>query len=45
MQTFGLTSNDLPLTALSYGVEISLRELLGETDLPPQPQPVDFFLQ
>lgn len=44
-EPFGLTSNDLPLTALSYGVEISLRELLGETDLPPQPQPVDFFLQ
>ncbi len=44
-EPFGLTSNDLPLTALSYGVEISVRELLGETDLPPQPQPVDYFLQ
>lgn len=44
-EPFGLTSNDLPLTALSYSVEISLRELLGETELPAQPQPVDFFLQ
>lgn len=44
-EPFGLTPNDLPLTALSYGIEISARELMGETDLPCMPPPVDFCLQ
>jgi ion channel-forming bestrophin family protein len=32
---FGLDPNDLPLAALSRTIEIDLRELLGETELPP----------
>lgn len=44
-EPFGLTPNDLPLTALSYGIEISARELMGETDLPAMPSPVDYCLQ
>lgn len=44
-EPFGLTPNDLPLTALSYGIEISARELMGETDLPAMPPPVDYCLQ
>lgn len=44
-EPFGLTPNDLPLTALSYGIEISVRELMGETDLPLMPPPVDYCLQ
>ena len=44
-EPFGLTPNDLPLTALSYGIEISARELMGDIDLPSMPPPVDFCLQ
>lgn len=44
-EPFGTTANDLPLTALSYGIEISVREVIGDTDLPPIPQPVDYCLQ
>ena len=31
--------NDIPMTALSRTIEIDLREMLGETDLPPAIQP------
>ncbi len=41
---FGLSANDLALDAMALMIEISLREMLGETDLPPAPQPVDYVL-
>ena len=31
--------NDVPITALSRTIEIDLREMLGETTLPPAIQP------
>lgn len=33
-----------PMTALCHAIEINLRQMLGETDLPPAVQPVDGFL-
>ena len=36
--------NGLALAAMSETIEINLREALGETDLPPAPQPKDFML-
>ena len=36
--------NGLALAAMSEVIEINLREALGETDLPPLPQPKDFLL-
>lgn len=36
--------NDVPLTALCRTIEIDLREMLGETDLPPAIQPVNNVL-
>ena len=36
--------NGLALAAMSETIEINLREALGETDLPPLPQPRDFLL-
>ena len=36
--------NDVPMTALCRIIEIDLREMLGETDLPPQIKPVDGVL-
>jgi putative membrane protein len=44
-EPFGMTPNDLPLTSLSYGIEISARELIGDIDIPSMPAPVDFCLQ
>jgi putative membrane protein len=35
---------DTPMTALCRTIEIDLREMLGETDLPPKKEPVDGFL-
>ncbi len=43
-EPFGLLPNDLPLEALCRHIEIHLREALGETDLPPPLQPVDYCL-
>lgn len=43
-EPFGELPNDLPLLALAETIEINLRESLGETDLPPLPQPVDYIL-
>jgi len=31
--------NDVPMTALCRTIEIDLREMLGETDLPPKVMP------
>ena len=28
-------ANDIPMLSLCWGIEIDLREMLGETDLPP----------
>lgn len=36
--------NDVPMTALCRTIEIDLREMLGETDLPPKIQPVNDIL-
>lgn len=33
--------NDIPMAALSRGIEIDLREMLGETDLPPGVEAID----
>lgn len=41
---FGLLPNDLPIAAYATTVEITLRQALGETDLPAPPQPVDGVL-
>ncbi|WP_298011780.1 bestrophin family ion channel [uncultured Aquabacterium sp.] len=41
---FGVEPNDLPLLALSSGIEASVLELLGERDLPPVVEPVDHLL-
>jgi putative membrane protein len=36
--------HDTPMTALSRTIEINLRQMLGDTELPPAVQPVDGFL-
>ncbi|HEY1031100.1 MAG TPA: bestrophin family ion channel [Flavipsychrobacter sp.] len=36
--------NDVPITAICKTVEIDLREMLGEADLPPKPEPVHDIL-
>ena len=41
---FGNRPNALAIGALADTIEINIREALGETDLPPQPQPKDFVL-
>lgn len=41
---FGTDINDLPLAALSRMIEINLRQLLGETELPEPLAPVDGVL-
>lgn len=43
-EPFGELPNDLPLHALATAIEINLREALGDTDLPPMPQPVEYIL-
>jgi putative membrane protein len=43
-EPFGTEPNDLALDALAMGIEASLRETLGETDLPPPSQPVNYVL-
>ncbi|MBO0355595.1 multidrug transporter [Muricauda ruestringensis] len=37
-------ANDIPMAALSRTIEIDLREMLDETDLPPNVEPVDEIL-
>ncbi|MCU0432846.1 MAG: hypothetical protein MUC87_05280 [Bacteroidia bacterium] len=36
--------NDVPMTAICRTIEIDLREMLGETDLPPRIQAIDHIL-
>jgi len=43
-EPFGKGDNGLPIAALADHIELGLREALGETDLPPPPQPVDHVL-
>ena len=43
-EPFGLESNDLPLDTLCRAIEVNLRESLGEKDLPPPIQAVNFQL-
>lgn len=38
-QPFGVEDNDLPLDALTRTIEVNLRQLLGETDLPALQEP------
>ena len=42
---FGTGLNALPLDALAQGIAIDVREMLGDQDLPPDPQPVDHVLR
>ncbi len=44
-EPFGLAPNDLPLDALVRGIEIDLRDALGEHPLPEPLQPRDYVLQ
>jgi putative membrane protein len=43
-EPFGLFANNLPLSAMAETIELNLREALGETGLPPLPQPVNHVL-
>ncbi len=43
-EPFGLEPNDLPLDAMSVMIEVTLREMIGETDLPEIPVAVDHVL-
>lgn len=43
-EPFGTHPNDLPLAALSRTIEINLRQLLGEQNLPPPVEPVGGLL-
>jgi len=43
-EPFGTLPNDLPIAAISTVIEIDLRSMLGDTDLPPMPKPVDHIL-
>ncbi|MGN6669797.1 MAG: bestrophin family protein [Trinickia sp.] len=41
---FGMQPNDLPLDALCQGIEATLLEALGRSELPPAPEPVEYLL-
>lgn len=41
---FGTMPNDLPIAAIAKSIEITLREALGEEDLPEMPVPVESIL-
>ena len=43
-EPFGLEPNDLPLDAMCRAIEIDLRSALGDDDLPPPLEPVDYCL-
>jgi putative membrane protein len=43
-EPFGVLPNDLPIVAVAETIEINLREALGETNLPPLPQPKNYIL-
>lgn len=42
---FGSGQNALPLSAMTRGLEIDLREMLGEAELPEPLRPVDYLLR
>ncbi len=44
-EPFGLSANDLALTAMSRATEINLLEILGETDLPEPIKPIKHRLE
>lgn len=44
-EPFGLEPNDLALEAMSWMIEATLRETLGERDLPQVPGPVNYIVQ
>jgi len=44
-EPFGTAQNDLALEAISLTIEATLRETLGERDLPAQPAAVDYVLR
>jgi putative membrane protein len=41
---FELGGNDVPISTICRGIEVDLREMLGETDLPPRLQPMNEVL-
>ncbi|MCC2667862.1 MAG: uncharacterized protein K0Q72_333, partial [Armatimonadetes bacterium] len=43
-EPFGVESHHLPLTALCRTIEVNLRQMLGESEVPPFLQPVDGVL-
>jgi putative membrane protein len=43
-EPFGTSANDLPLDSLCRTIEIDLRASLGETGLPPPPEPEHYLL-
>jgi putative membrane protein len=43
-EPFGTAPNDLALDALSWSIEASLCELVGDEQVPPQPEPHQFLL-
>lgn len=43
-EPFGLEPNDLPLDAMCRAIEIDLRSALGDDDVPPPLEPVDYCL-
>jgi putative membrane protein len=43
-EPFGTEANDLALNAMAWAIEATLRETLGEQDLPAVPAPVDYIL-
>ncbi len=43
-EPFGLLANDLPLDAICRGIEIDLRQALGDPAPPPALEPVDYLL-
>ncbi len=43
-EPFGTEANDLPLDAMCRGIEIELRQALGDPNPPPALQPVDYLL-
>lgn len=43
-EPFGSMPNDLPIAAIATVIEIETRSMLGDTDLPAMPEPVDYIL-
>ncbi len=43
-EPFGSQANDLPLDAICRGIEIDVRQALGDADPPPALEPVDYLL-